>query len=108
MDAKKPARVLSPTALACPMWTASGIMAEAIMVSEKRADSSCSAASKSRCLGWIHSYVLVPEISGVWRKRLWVFAILTCAQVGQESLKVGIVAKQLTTGCDQSVDLVVA
>jgi hypothetical protein len=33
MDAKKPARVLKPTALAFPIWTASGIMAKAIMVS---------------------------------------------------------------------------
>ena len=31
--ARKPARVLRPTALAFPMWTASGIIADAIIVS---------------------------------------------------------------------------
>ena len=58
--------------------------------------------------GVVSTHLFWPVIGGVWRRRLWRFVILMCAQVGQELLKVGIVAKQLSTGCDQSVDLFVA
>ena len=58
--------------------------------------------------GVVSTRLFWPVIGGVWRKRLWMFVILMCAQVGEELLKVGIVAKQLSTGCDQSVNLFVA
>ena len=35
------------------------------------------------------------------------FAALTCVQVRHELLKVGIIAQQLATGCDQPVHLFV-